>query len=87
MCVGRESRNRGCQGVVAFQGNKQFWCLRFLKFIYFLSVSLVHTFPHRVSQTVTSGVGGGGGGVGFVFPDVPGRTKHSSFDLSLAETL
>lgn len=56
-------------------------------FIYFLSVSLVHTFPHRVSQTVTPGPGGGGGGVSFVFPDVPDRTKHSSFDLSLAETL
>lgn len=52
-------------------------------FIYFLSVSLVLTFPH----TVTPGVGGRGGGVGFVFPDVPGRIKHSSLDLSLAETL
>lgn len=51
-----------------------------------LSVSLVHTFPHRVSQTLTPGVGGRGGGEDFVFRDVPGRTKFSSFDLGLAKT-
>lgn len=56
-------------------------------FIYFLSVSFSPTFPHRMSQTVTPGVGGRGGGVGFVFPDVPGITKHSSLDLSLPEIL
>lgn len=56
-------------------------------FIYFLTVSLGHTFPHRVSQTVTPGIGGGGGRVGFVLPDVPGRTKYSSFNLNLVEAL
>lgn len=88
----REGRGRAHERVLAFQGNKQFFCLWRLFFLFFklywLCVSLVHTSPRRVSQTVTPRcVGGCCFPVGLAITDMPRRTKHSSFCLGLAETL
>lgn len=89
----------GRGGVVLMKGSSCFKGINgssgfgdFFKFFFlscWLSVSLAHTSPHRV------GVSNSNSKVcvrccfpvGLAITDVPGRTKHSSFSLGLAETL
>jgi len=59
-CVLGEGRGCARERVLAFQENKHlFWFWRGFFLSYWLSVSSVHTSPHRVSQTVTPRCVGG----------------------------